>query len=72
MLKSCIEVLGDGKGLIVQDHGLSMGRVTPDIRECLVSLSKRFLVESISGKMTVQRIFRFSWVQNQEAYEGLW
>lgn len=60
MLKGCMEVLVDGEVLIVQDHGLSTGRVTPDIGECLKWLSKRFAVESISDEIATQRIFRFS------------
>jgi hypothetical protein len=60
MLKGCMEVLVDGEVLIVQDHGLSTGRVTPDIGECLVWLSKRFVVESISDDIAAQRIIRFS------------
>lgn len=60
MLKGCMEVLVNGKVLIIQDHGLSTGRVTPDIGECLVWLLKSFVVESISDEIAAQRIFRFS------------
>ena len=52
MVESCIEVLVDVEVFIVQNHGLLLGRIAPDIGERFVWMLIRCLIESLGDEVT--------------------